>query len=101
MDSVVIERVGARVSDDVATWVAAIGQLRAVGRENLAELRAVGEHLRAQAIADRSLVRILDALPWVSSQVSGLFPSLAGWERVPRPRAETSPSRPEPDPQDR
>jgi Family of unknown function (DUF6308) len=88
MDSVVIGQVGARVSDDVATWVAAIGLVRAVGRVNLAELRAVRDHLRAKGIADRSLIRILDALLWVSSTGSGLFSSLAGWERVFRPRAD-------------
>jgi len=55
------------VSDNVATWVGAIGQVRAVGRGNLAELRAVRDHLRTKGIADRSLVRILDALLWVSS----------------------------------
>ena len=88
MDSVVIEQIGARVSDDVATWVAAIGQVRAVGRRNLAELQAVSDHLRARGIADRSLVRILDALLWVSSPGSGLFSSLAGWERVFRPRTD-------------
>jgi hypothetical protein len=88
MDSVVIEQVGARVSDDVATWVAATGQIRAVGRANLSELRAVRDHLRAKGIADRSLVRILDALLWVSSPGSGLFSSLTGWERVFRPRTD-------------
>ena len=80
--------IGARVSDDVATWVAAIGQVRTVGRVNLAELRAVRDHLRAKGIADRSLIRILDALLWVSSPGSGLFSSLAGWERVFRPRTD-------------
>ena len=85
MDSVVIEQIGARVSNDVATWVSAIGQVRAVGRENVDELGAVRDHLRARGIADRSLVRILDALLWVSSPGSGLFASLTGWERVFRP----------------
>jgi hypothetical protein len=88
MDSVVIDQIGARVSDDVATWVVAIGQVRAVGRENLAELQGIREHLRARGIADRSLVRILDALLWVSSPGSGLFSSLTGWERVFRPRTD-------------
>jgi hypothetical protein len=88
MDRVVIEQIGARVSDDVATWVAAIGQVRDVGRVNLAELRAVRDHLRAKGITDRSLVRILDALLWVSSPGSGLFSSLTGWERVFRPRSD-------------
>lgn len=88
MDSVVIEQIGARVSDDVATWVAAIGQVRAVGRENLAELQGIRDHLRAKGIADRSLVRILDVLLWVSSPASGLFSSLTGWERVIRPRTD-------------
>ena len=86
MDSVVIDQIGARVSVDVATWVAAIGQVRAVGRSNLNELRAVCDHLREKGIADRSLVRILDALLWVSSPGSGLFSSLTGWERMVRPR---------------
>jgi hypothetical protein len=39
MDSVVIERTGARASDAFATWVTPIGPDRAVGRENLAELQ--------------------------------------------------------------
>ena len=88
MDSVVIEQIGARVSDDVAAWVAAVGQVRAVGRGDLVELRAVRDHLHAKGMADRSLVRILDALLWVSSPGSGLFSSLTGWERVFRPRSD-------------
>jgi hypothetical protein len=86
LDSVVMEQIGATASDDLATWVAAIGQVRAVGRENVTELQAVRDHLRARGIADRSLVRILDALLWVSSPGSGLFSSLTGWERVFRPQ---------------
>jgi hypothetical protein len=86
IDSVVVEQVGARISDDVSTWIDAIGQVRQVGHANLAELRAVRRHLAEAGIADRSLVRILDALLWASSPGSGMFASLAGWERVFRPR---------------
>jgi hypothetical protein len=65
-----------------------VDYVRAVGRVNLDELRAVRDHLHAEGIADRSLVRILDALLWVSSPGSGLFSSLTGWERVFRPRPD-------------
>jgi hypothetical protein len=88
MDSVVLQQIGARVSGDVTTWVEAIEQVRAVGRQNIAELRAIRAHLQARAIADRTLVRILDALLWVSSPGAGLFDSLDGWERVFRPKAD-------------
>ena len=88
MDSVVVGQVGARINDDVASWVDAIDVVRDVGRLNLSELRGIQAHLRAKGIADRSLVRILDALLWVSSPGSGLFSSLAGWEHVVRPRTD-------------
>ena len=88
MDSVVLEQVGARISDDVATWVTAVGMVRTIGRANATELRAIRRHLNAQGIADRSLVRILDALLWTSSPGAGLFSSLVDWERVFRPRTD-------------
>jgi len=91
LDSLVIEQIGARTTDDVSSWVAAIGRIRAVGQANLAELRAIREHLRAQGIADRTLVRILDALLWAGSPGSGLFSSLSGWDRVLRPSAALRP----------
>jgi hypothetical protein len=87
MDSVVISQLGARVSSDVTTWADAIGQVRAVGRADLTELQAVRDHLVAAGLGSRGLVRILDALLWVSSQGAGLFSSLGDWERVFRVRS--------------
>lgn len=87
LDSVVIGQIGASISDDVSTWVDAIEHTRQVGQANLGELRGIRDHLRAQGIADRTLVRILDALLWTGSPGSGFFSSLSGWERVLRPSA--------------
>jgi hypothetical protein len=91
----VIER-SARVSDDVATLVAAMGRVRAVGRLNLAELRAVRDHLGAKWIADRALVRILDALLWVSSPRPGLVSSLAQFDPIAPPSYPPPPGQPFP-----
>ena len=88
LDSVVIAQVGAPISDDIATWVNAMGHVRAVGRSNLAGLTQVRDYLEQQGIRDRSLVRILDGLVWVSSPGAGLFAHLVGWERVIRPRRD-------------
>ena len=85
LDSLVIEQLLMRTTSDVSSWVAAIEHIRRVGQANLAELEAIREHLRMKGIADRTLVRILDALLWTSNPRSGLFSSLSGWERAMRP----------------
>ncbi|MFN8630053.1 MAG: DUF6308 family protein [Chloroflexota bacterium] len=86
MDSVVVDQVGIRLDDTVASWTAALREMRAVGQRNLVELQAIQAHLAARGIRERTLVRILDALLWVSSPGAGLFKDLDGWERVFRPR---------------
>jgi hypothetical protein len=86
LDSVVVQQVGASVSDDISSWVRAMEIVRKIGRSNIAELRQVRSYLQERGIEDRPLVRILDALLWVSSPGSGMFGQLAGWERVIRPR---------------
>ena len=86
MDSVVMLQIGAPVSDDIDTWVHAVEEVRRIGRANLEELRTIQSNLDARGYPGRSLVRILDALLWVSSPGSGLFRYLADWERVLRPR---------------
>ena len=88
LDSVVVGQVGAPISDDLATWVTAMEHVRGVGRSNLEPLTLIRAHLKAQGIRDRSLVRILDGLLWVSSPGAGLFAHLVGWERVIRPRRQ-------------
>jgi hypothetical protein len=90
LDSVVIQQVGSTISNDVGTWVTAMEHVRAVGRSNLAALNQIREHLAARGMEDRSLVRILDGLLWVSSPGSGLFSHLSGWERVIRPRPQAA-----------
>lgn len=87
LDSVVVQQVGTPISDGVDTWVTAMEHVREVGRANLAALQLIQQHLESQGIRDRSLVRILDGLLWVSSPGSGLFAHLVGWERVVRPRS--------------
>jgi hypothetical protein len=89
LDSVVVQQIGASVSDDIASWVRAMEIIRAVGRSNLAGLREIRSHLEARGIRERPLVRILDALLWVSSPGSGMFGQLTGWERVIRPRTSS------------
>jgi hypothetical protein len=91
LDSVVIQQVGARVTDDISTWVDAMEQIRSVGRANLAPLQEVQTHLADRGISGRTLVRILDALLWVSSPGSGMFNQLSGWDRVIRPRSDDLP----------
>jgi hypothetical protein len=88
LDSLVAEQIGARAGEDLSTWVETVERVRAVGRANLDELRAIQEHLRSNGISDRTLVRILDALLWTSSPGSYLYARLMGWERVVRPRAQ-------------
>lgn len=89
LDSLVLAQVGARTTGDVTTWVDALEAVREVGLANLAELRSIREHLQTRGIANRSLVRILDALLWTGSPGSGLFSSLEGWELVLRPRRDS------------
>jgi hypothetical protein len=89
LDSVVVRQVGTPISDDVASWVVAMEHVREIGRENIAGLRLIQDHLEHQDIRGRSLVRILDGLLWVSSPGSGLFAQLEGWERVIRPNSST------------
>ena len=94
LDSLVVDQILARTTSDVTSWVAAIEHVRKVGRANHAELEAIREHLRAKGFADRTLVRILDALLWTSHRGSGLFASLTGWEQVFRPMAAGSGTHP-------
>lgn len=56
-----------------------IEHLRQEGRENLKVLSATQSHLADLGI-ERSLVRILDVLLWVSHPAAGLSPKLGGWE---------------------
>jgi hypothetical protein len=85
LDSVVVTQVGTPITDDIATWVAAMQHVRAIGRSNIGPLIQVREYLESCGIHGRSLVRILDGLLWVSSPGAGLFAHLGGWERVIRP----------------
>ncbi len=85
LDSVVVEQVGVRLSDDIESWIDAVAAVRSVGRANLDALREIRRHLETCGVSGRSLVRILDALLWVSSPGAGLFSQLEGWERVVRP----------------
>jgi hypothetical protein len=89
LDSVVVSQVGAVISDDIDTWVIAMGHVRDVGRANLESLHQIRTHLDANGITGRSLVRILDGLLWVSSPGAGMFAQLDGWERVIRPASRT------------
>lgn len=85
LDSLVLAQVGARQTDDVASWVAGTERVRAVGRANSQALDDIGVHLALRGIEGRSAVRILDALLWVSHPAAGFSASLVGWERVLRP----------------
>ncbi|HEY3548418.1 MAG TPA: DUF6308 family protein [Propionicimonas sp.] len=89
LDSLVLSQVGARYSDDVRSWVAALEHVRTVGRRNLDGLSGIRVHLRSQEIGDRSLIRILDSLLWTATPGAALFGHLSQWERVFRPRAST------------
>ncbi len=90
LDSLVLAQVGARATDDVASWVHGTARVREVAIANVDALIAIRDHLAAKGVHGRSLVRILDSLLWTSSSSAGLFASLDGWERVLRPRAETA-----------
>ena len=59
LDSLVISQIGARYTEDVAAWVAAMEHLRTVGRANLEALVAIRAHLEAQGIHERPLIRVL------------------------------------------
>jgi hypothetical protein len=85
LDSLVVDQIGAQVTKDVFTWVAALERVREVGRGNIGELGRIRDHLESRGIEGRSLVRILDALLWTSSPGSAMYGSLAAWERVFRP----------------
>jgi hypothetical protein len=86
LDRLVLDQIGGRVTADVGSWVATIEHLRGVGRQNLAGLSLVRDHLVARGLSGRPLVRILDALLWTSAPGAGLFSRLDQWERVIRPR---------------
>ncbi len=70
-DELVARQIGAK--NDARFTLQAIGHIRAVGRANLDQLRAIDGHLQAcdPPIA-RTLARILDALLWASTP--GLVP---------------------------
>ncbi len=87
LDSLVIGQIGGRVTDDIATWVAVMEHVRAIGKSNMEALRAVRGHLQSEGLPDRSLVRILDSLLWTCAPGSALSGELADWERVFRPRS--------------
>ena len=91
LDSLVIGQIGGRVSVDIATWVAVLEHVRAIGKSNLEALRAIRIHLQSEDLQDRSLVRILDSLLWTCAPGSALSGELAGWERVFRPRPAADP----------
>jgi len=81
LDSLALEQLGATNKSVRAT----LDHLRAVGRENLKQLRAVQAFLEEQQIT-RSLVRVLDGLLWASHPGAGLMPKLGAWERTMRRR---------------
>jgi hypothetical protein len=88
LDSLVLAQVGSRVSSDPASWVTAVERVRDVGRANVDQLIRIRDHLAERGIEGRSLVRILDALLWLSHPAAGLSQALASWERVLRPRLD-------------
>jgi Family of unknown function (DUF6308) len=81
LDSLALEQIGA-TNQPVA---AILDHFRAVGRENLDQLRAAQAFLARQEIT-RSLVRVLDGLLWASHPGAGLMPKLGAWERTVRRR---------------
>lgn len=88
LDRLVALQVGGRATDDITTWVDAVERVREVGRANRDALRRVNVHLRTVGLAERTPVRVLDALLWTSNPESSLYASLAGWESVLRPRVD-------------
>lgn len=76
LDSLVGEQVGWTLGIPA---IMLIEHLRQEGRRNLDILRATQSHLARLGI-ERSLVRILDVLLWVSHPAAGLSPRLADWE---------------------
>jgi len=79
LDSLVLQNLG--VTEKV-TPITIVDHLRQEGRQNRAQLRAVQQAL--QPSFKRTLVRILDALLWVSHPAAGLGPSMGRWEHVVR-----------------
>lgn len=82
LDSLVLENLG--VTEKVPP-IQVVDHLRRQGRLNREALRAVQSALRPRY--DRSLVRIIDALLWVSHPAAGLGPALGRWEHVVRAAA--------------
>ena len=93
LDRLVLDQIGCRVSDDVATWLTAVDAIRRIGRRNRAELGAIAQHLAAAGVGPRSGVRILDALLWTADSRSALYGGLDGWERVVRPAPNSTTER--------
>ncbi len=87
LDSLVLSQIGARYSEDVRTWVAAMKHVRSIGQTNLDGLADIRTHLERNGIGDRSLVRILNSLLWTATPGAALFGHLSQWERVFRPRS--------------
>jgi Family of unknown function (DUF6308) len=82
LDRLVLEQLGATESIPA---MAVVEHLRAEGRRNLTELRAVQSAVAAHY--ERSLVRILDILLWATHPAAGLSPWLRGREHVFRREA--------------
>jgi hypothetical protein len=79
LDRLVLDQLG--VTESVGP-MRTVEHLRTEGQRNIDELRAIRSSLSRHY--DRSLVRILDVLLWVSHPAAGLAPSLRGWQHVMR-----------------
>lgn len=77
LDSLIAQQVG---WTDGVPAIALIEHLRLEGGANLDVLRAAQSHLRTLGV-ERTLVRIFDALLWISHPAASLTGRLDGWDR--------------------
>ncbi len=94
LDSLVLQGMGVT---DALPPIQVVDHLRAQGRRNIEELRAIQTALPRH----RTLVRILDIILWASHPAAGLGPRLTGWQHVMRPVAEAATPAPVPKPVER